>query len=132
MEAATRAIGDDAIQTMMPKDVMLFAMRLAAAQGWWFKAADVAKEAAQYFHPKLQSTELKNLDDTSSKTEEDLQNELDEIRRRTRLADRARVVEEALQINASKLVDRGPEPVEPEPSETPPIDDYTPRESRFG
>jgi hypothetical protein len=123
MDAATRAIGDDAIQTMMPKDVMLFAMRLAAAQGWWFKAADVAKEAAQYFHPKLASTELKNLDDTSSKSEEELQIELDEIRRRTRVADRARALEEKLQIESSKLGGGGSERPEPEPGETSPTVD---------
>lgn len=58
LQAATDAIGDEAIRLMSPKDVMLFVMRLAAQQGWWFKAAEIAKEAAPYIHPKLTSTTL--------------------------------------------------------------------------
>jgi hypothetical protein len=56
MAAATEAIGDEAIATMTPKDVMLFVMRLSARQGWWFKAAEIAEKVAPYIHAKLAST----------------------------------------------------------------------------
>jgi hypothetical protein len=56
MERATRAIGTEAIRAMLPKDVMLFVMRLSAEQGWWFKAAEIAKEVAPYIHAKLANT----------------------------------------------------------------------------
>ena len=58
MQAAADAIGDAALQAMSPKDVMLFVMRLSAKEGWWFKAAEIAKEVAPYIHPKLTSTTL--------------------------------------------------------------------------
>lgn len=56
MAAATEAVGDAAINAMSPKDVMLFVMRLAASAGWWFKAAEIAKEVAPYIHAKLANT----------------------------------------------------------------------------
>lgn len=56
MMAATAAIGSAAIRAMSPKDVMIFTMQLAATQGWWFKAAEIAKEVAPYVHAKLANT----------------------------------------------------------------------------
>lgn len=58
MKAATAAIGNDAIRAMSPKDVMIFTMQLAATQGWWFKAAEIAKEVAPYVHAKLANTTI--------------------------------------------------------------------------
>lgn len=67
MAAATAAIGNDKIQLMSPMDVMLYVMRLAAAQGWWFKSAEIAKEVAPYLHAKLASTVI---DDRRRRTPE--------------------------------------------------------------
>ena len=58
MKAASEAIGDAVLESMSPKDVLLFVMRLAAKQGWWFKAAEVATQVAPYIHAKLASTEI--------------------------------------------------------------------------
>jgi hypothetical protein len=55
-EAAEQATADLTpleIATMMPRDVMLHAMRLEAASGQWRSAASIAEKAAPYVHPKM-------------------------------------------------------------------------------
>ena len=50
-EIAERAVLDG----LTPLEVMLFAMRTHADGGDWDKAAEVAKYAAPYIHPRLSS-----------------------------------------------------------------------------
>lgn len=58
LTARTRAIAEVAIdEGITPLEVMLKTMRLLAAQDHWVEAADVAKSAAPYLHPKLSSVE---------------------------------------------------------------------------
>jgi hypothetical protein len=56
--AAVAALGKDVVDAMDPLDIMLFAMRLALAQGWMFKAAAIAMDAAPYCHPRLATTQI--------------------------------------------------------------------------
>ena len=52
-ERATSGLSPLEIATMMPRDVMLHAMRLEAASGQWRSAASIAEKAAPYVHPKM-------------------------------------------------------------------------------
>lgn len=61
MKAAVELLGPR-IGTMSPLEVLKFAMVLCLEQGWVFKAAEYAKEAAPYCHAKLASTEVKTND----------------------------------------------------------------------
>lgn len=56
IKAAIAAVGDDKIWAMSMLDIMEFASRLAFANGWVFKAAEIADKAAPYRHAKLAST----------------------------------------------------------------------------
>lgn len=61
--AKTRAIAEVAIEEgITPLEVMLKAMRIFAGDGNWAAAADIAKGAAPYLHPKLSSVELTGKD----------------------------------------------------------------------
>jgi hypothetical protein len=60
LAAASAAIGSDKIEAMSPLDVLLFAMRLCASNGWWFKAAVFAEDAAPYVHPRLASAVIED------------------------------------------------------------------------
>lgn len=60
----TREIADKAIgEGLTPLDVMLKAMRLHADAQRWDAAAEVAKDAAPYIHPRLAAVEHKGPDD---------------------------------------------------------------------
>ena len=53
-EAAERAIADlspSEIASMLPLDVMQYAMRLELKGGQWRSAASIAEKAAPYVHP---------------------------------------------------------------------------------
>lgn len=66
----TREIAEKAIASgMTPLDVMLEAMRDAYRAGGAVAAAEFAKDAAPYIHPKLSSTALKNDDGNPFKVE---------------------------------------------------------------
>ena len=56
----TQAVIDKAeAEGIMPKDVLLHAMRWCYAKGDFIKAADIAKDAAPYFTPRLSAITLK-------------------------------------------------------------------------
>jgi hypothetical protein len=55
-EAAERATADlspSEIASMLPLDVMQYAMRLELQGGQWRSAASIAEKAAPYVHPKM-------------------------------------------------------------------------------
>jgi hypothetical protein len=55
-EAAEQAIADlshSEIASMLPMDVMNYAMRLELQGGRWRLAASIAEKAAPYVHPKM-------------------------------------------------------------------------------
>ena len=59
----TREIAEIAIEEgITPLEVMLTAMRFYAGLANWSAAADIAKGAAPYLHPKLSSVELTGKD----------------------------------------------------------------------
>ena len=60
----TREIADAAVADgLSPLEVMLKAMRFHADAERWDDAADVAKDAAPYIHPRLAAVEHKGPDD---------------------------------------------------------------------
>ena len=52
-ERATAGLSPAEIASMMPVDVMLFAMRLELGNGQLRSAASIAEKAAPYVHPKM-------------------------------------------------------------------------------
>jgi hypothetical protein len=52
-ERMTAGLSPSEIATMMPLDVMLFAMRLAVESGHWRPATSIAEKAAPYVHAKM-------------------------------------------------------------------------------
>jgi hypothetical protein len=111
VDHAVEVLGED-IMALSPRDVMLLAMRTALKAGWIFKAADIADTVAPYIHSKLTSvtTDTANVDE--SRTDDELLDELSEIRNRSRAGDRARVVAATLQGGSNVLGYPGTEPGE--------------------
>jgi len=59
MTVRTREIAERAVlDGLTPIEVMLFAMRAHADNGDWDKAAEVARYAAPYIHPRLSSVSV--------------------------------------------------------------------------
>src|SRR5580704_15820338 len=52
-ERATAGLSPSEIASMMPLDVMHYAMRLELKGGQWRSAASIAEKAAPYVHPKM-------------------------------------------------------------------------------
>ena len=52
-ERATSSLSSSEIDSMLPLDVMQYAMRLELQGGQWRWAASIAEKAAPYVHPKM-------------------------------------------------------------------------------
>ena len=53
VERATADLSPSEIASMLPLDVMHYAMRLELQGGHWRSAASIAEKAAPYVHPKM-------------------------------------------------------------------------------
>ena len=60
MRAASKELGPEVIDQMVPLDVLTFTMHLVAKEGQWRRAAELASMAAPCIHSKLQSITRRN------------------------------------------------------------------------
>lgn len=118
MDHALELLGPE-IMSLSPKDVMLFAMRVALKSKWIFRAAEIAADVAPYVHPKLSAVTTMSGNEDEQRSDEDIRRELDEIRTREAVATRERTVAEKMSPQPEGVGDSGHVPGRLLPSQTP-------------